>query len=257
LPSEVLVEVCVDSVESAIASEQGGAQRIELCSNLPEGGVTPSAGMIAMTRKRVSIALHVLIRPRAGDFTYSDLEFEVIKRDILLAKQLGANGVALGVLASEGNIDVVRTRELVSLARPMAATFHRAFDLTRDPLAALEDVISTNADRVLTSGGAETAEKGSANLARLHKAAKGRIQIMAAGNIREHNVRNVLCQTGVREVHAALHRTVSEDGHTTHKPDLLATAKANDRGRWRVLPETVAAFVSAVAKNASSPSPGN
>jgi len=167
----------VDSVESAIASEQGGAQRIELCSNLPEGGVTPSAGMIAMTRKRVSIALHVLIRPRAGDFTYSDLEFEVIKRDILLAKQLGANGVALGVLDSEGNIDVVRTRELVSLARPMAATFHRAFDLTRDPLAALEDVISTNADRVLTSGGAETAEKGSANLARLHKAAKGRIQI--------------------------------------------------------------------------------
>ena len=146
MASGVLLEVCVDSVESAIASEKGGAQRIELCSDLTEGGITPSAGMIAMTRKRVSIALHVLIRPRAGDFNYSDQEFEVIKRDILLAKQLGANGVAVGVLDLKGNIDVARTRELVLLARPMAVTFHRAFDVTRDLLTALEDVISTNAE---------------------------------------------------------------------------------------------------------------
>jgi copper homeostasis protein len=254
LASGVLLEVCVDSVESAIASEKGGAQRIELCSDLTEGGITPSAGMIAMTRKRVSIALHVLIRPRAGDFNYSDQEFEVIKRDILLAKQLGANGVALGVLDPKGNIDVARTRELVSIARPMAVTFHRAFDVTRDLLTALEDVISTNADRVLTSGGAETAEKGADTLARLHEAAKGRIEIMAAGNIREHNVRNVLEQTGVREIHAALHSKLPEPALTQ---ELRATDTASDKGRWVVLPETVGAFVSAATKNASSPLPDN
>lgn len=254
MASEVLLEVCVDSVESAIASEQGGAQRIELCSNLAEGGITPSAGMIAMTRKRVSIALHVLIRPRAGDFNYSDLEFEVIKRDILLAKQLGANGVAVGVLDAEGKVDVARMREVVSLARPMAVTFHRAFDVTPDLMAALRDVISTSADRILTSGGAETAEKGAVTLAKLQEVAKGRIDVMAAGSIREHNVRNVLRLTGVRQVHAALHSILSNSSSPAPKQGFLAADTAPNHGRWVVLPETVSAFVSAMTESASYPS---
>ena len=120
MPSSIVLEVCLDSVASAVASEKGGAQRVELCCGLENGGLTPSAGLIAMVRNRISIAMHVLIRPRPGGFCYSADEFEVMKRDVLLAKQLGANGVALGVLDGQGRVDVTRTRELAELARPMS-----------------------------------------------------------------------------------------------------------------------------------------
>jgi copper homeostasis protein len=247
--SAVLLEVCVDSVESARAAEQGGAQRVELCSNLAEGGVTPSAGMIAMTRKQIAIKLHVLIRPRSGDFFYSADEFEVIKRDILLAKQLGANGVALGVLEADAKIDTMRTGELVMLARPMEVTFHRAFDVTlygtRDLLAALDDVISTGADRILTSGGAPTAEQGAAILARLQQAAKERIGIIAAGSIRANNLRGILRQTGIREIHAALHSPIPSPVPSREEASPLGTHADNVGRRHVVLPETVASLMAA------------
>lgn len=204
MPHQIQVEVCIESVESARAAEEGGATRVELCSALPVGGITPSAGLIAMVRRTIKIPLHVLIRPRAGDFSYTDDEFDVMKRDILLARQLGANGVALGVLNSHGDIDVDRTRSLVEAADPMQVTFHRAFDVARNRELALPLVFATGATRILTSGGAATALQGTAALKKLVVAAGPDISIMAAGKIRPGNVAELIRATGVREIHANL-----------------------------------------------------
>src|SRR5580692_1236301 len=149
----VILEICVDSVQSALAAERGGANRIELCSSLFDGGTTPSAGMIATVRNRVAIDLYVMIRPRGGDFCYSDDEFAAMKRDIAIAKQLRADGVALGILDQDGAVDTTRCRELLEYVRPLKATFHRAFDMSRDLEQSLEDIIALGFDRVLTSGG--------------------------------------------------------------------------------------------------------
>ncbi len=208
MPTAILLEVCLDSVASAVASEKGGAQRVELCGSLGDGGVTPSAGLIATVRKRITIAMHVLIRPRPGDFCYTADEFDVMKRDVLLAKQLGANGVALGILDRQDRVDVPRTKELVELARPLSVTFNRAFDVTVDLSSALEDVVKSGADRVLTSGGKKTAEKGADVIARLMKESAGRVAIIACGTIREGNVASLIEKTGVREVHARLETVV-------------------------------------------------
>jgi len=204
IAAPVLLEVCVETVGSAIAAERGGAHRIELCSNLAVEGLTPGSDLIKEVRRRVSIPLHVLIRPRAGDFQYTQAEFEAMKREIRRAKLLRANGVALGVLDADERVDVARTRELVVLSRPLSVTFHRAFDVCGDLRKALEDVVETGADRILTSGGARTAEEGSARLAEFVKSASGRIGVLACGSIRAGNVRGIVEATGVREVHASL-----------------------------------------------------
>jgi len=208
MPTAILLEVCLDSVASAVASEKGGAQRVELCCSLGDGGVTPSAGLIATVRKRITIAMHVLIRPRPGDFCYTADEFDVMKRDILLAKQLGANGVALGILDRQDRVDVPRTKELLELARPLSVTFNRAFDVTADLSSALEDLVKSGADRVLTSGGKKTAEEGADVIGRLMKESGGRVGIIACGTIREGNVASLIEKTGVREVHARLETVV-------------------------------------------------
>ncbi len=233
--SPVLLEVCVDSVASAMASEKGGAQRVELCSVLAAGGVTPSAGLIAMVRKRLAIPLHVLIRPRAGNFCYLPDEFEVMKRDITLAKQLGANGAVFGILDVERRVDVARTRALVEWARPLSVTFHRAFDAAADLAAALEEVGGAGADRVLTSGGAQTAEEGVAMIGSLVAAAAGRMSIMACGSIRAGNVATIVGRTGVREVHANLQGVVS----------------SSEGERMEVLAETVVGFLEAASRGMS------
>ncbi len=201
MPEPVLIEICVDSVASAIAAERGGAARVELCSGVNDGGVTPSAGMIEAVRGKISIGLQVIIRPRPGDFCYEPEEFEIMRKDILVAKSLGADGVVLGVLDPKGSVDISRTRELVMLARPMNVTFHRAFDISADLLRALEDVCTTGVDRLLTSGGEQNCARGAETIAKLVRAARGRITIMAGRGINESNAASIIERTGVTEIH--------------------------------------------------------
>lgn len=198
-----IFEVCANSLRSAIAAQEGGADRIELCADLQLGGLTPSAAEIKLTVQNLTIPVFVLIRPRGGDFLYSKYEFEVMKEDILYAKDCGASGVVLGILNSSAEIDVERCATLVNIAKPMQATFHRAFDRVADINTALENVIKTGAQRILTSGLAEKAADGKEMLKRLVELAGNRISIMAGGGIIPENVAEIILQTGVNEVHAS------------------------------------------------------
>jgi copper homeostasis protein len=203
--TRVLLEVCVESLDYAMAAERGGADRIELSSEMAVGGITPSVRMMEAARKALRVPVHVLIRPRAGDFVYSEIEMEIMRNDIRAAKRLTMDGVVTGVLDSEGNIDVERTRELVELARPLEVTFHRAFDECRDFVEALERAIETGADRILTCGSPrERAADGVVCLAMLVERAAGRIVVMPGGGIRASNLMRILKATGAREVHSSV-----------------------------------------------------
>lgn len=194
------VEVCAYSLESCLNAQKSGARRVELCGGLGEGGTTPSAGLIGVVRAAIQIDLYVMIRPRGGDFLYDDYELHTMRKDIEIARTMGANGVVLGVLLPNGEVDVERTRELVNYATPLGVTFHRAFDLTPDPLKALEDVIATGAERILTSGLKPTAAQGTELLAKLVRQAGNRIEIMAGSGVAAHNARE-LAATGVQALH--------------------------------------------------------
>jgi copper homeostasis protein len=204
------LEVCVDSVESALAAEEGGAERVELCADLDHGGTTPSVAMIKSVREKLSIKLHVMIRPRAGDCCYSESEFEVMKKDVQAAKELGANGLVFGILTSERRIDIGRTGILVQLARPLSVTFHRAFDETVDLFAALSELRQLRIDRVLTSGGKPSVDAGMKTLADLVHKAGTSVKVLAGGGITPENVADVIEKTGVIEIHAltSVSRTV-------------------------------------------------
>lgn len=199
--STIAVEICIDSVEGALAAQAGGANRVELCDNLVEGGTTPSSGMIRTVRKQLSIALNVIIRPRGGDFCYTDHEFAVMQADVEQAKALGADGVVIGLLHPDGRVDVERTAQLVTLARPLSVTFHRAFDMSVDPHQALAELMALGMDRVLTSGAAADAAAGLGLIAALVKQAAGKIVIMAGGGVNAENARQIVADSGVREIH--------------------------------------------------------
>jgi copper homeostasis protein len=211
--NSISVEICVDSVESAVAAQEGGADRVELCDNLMEGGTTPSYGSIEVARELLNIKLHVIIRPRGGDFLYSETEFTIMKRDIDAAKTLGADGVVIGILDASGEIDTMRTAELTGLARPMSVTFHRAFDVCRDPFEAVDELAAIGVDRILTSGQEGTAVEGLDLLADLVRHAGDRITIMACGNLNERNLRKVVEVTGVKEVHFTAFGEVASGMH--------------------------------------------
>jgi copper homeostasis protein len=197
-----LIEICVNSVESALRAQQGGADRVELCENLFEGGTTPGAGSIAVARRYLNTAgLMVMVRPRGGDFLYSDLEFEIMQQDVRMARELGADGIVLGLLTPDGHVDVPRTAELVQLAGPLPVTFHRAFDMAADPFRALEDLAGLGVTRILTSGRERSAFEGAALIAQLVQQAAGRLIILPGGGIHERNAAAVLAQTGATEIH--------------------------------------------------------
>jgi copper homeostasis protein len=196
-----LVEAAVETFESALAAERSGADRIELCANLSDGGTTPSAELIATVAERVRIPLFVLIRPRGGGFVYADDEINAMTRDIGLARGMGVGGIVTGALTSNGRVELSHTRALVKAAAGLPITFHRAFDFTENQPDALEQLIALGVSRVLTSGGAATALEGTPAIAALVARARGRIAIIAGGGVREQNVRNVIARTGVREVH--------------------------------------------------------
>jgi copper homeostasis protein len=197
----IKVEISLSGVESAIAAQEGGADRIELCENLLEGGTTPSLGAIEVVRRNLDIEVNVIIRPRGGDFRYSEAEFEILKRDIEAAGEAGADGVVLGILHPNGTVDAMRTKALVDLARPMSVTFHRAFDMTRDPMEALDSLIELGIDRVLTSGHEASALEGIDTLATLNRHAEDRLVIMAGAGITSHNAKQIIERSGVTEIH--------------------------------------------------------
>lgn len=215
-----VLELCVDSVASAFTAEAGGAHRIELCGALAEGGLTPSPGLLRAVRSKVRIGIHVMIRPRSGDFMYSDDDFGVMENDIALAAQSGANGVVFGLLTSDREVDIERTRALVKLSKPMEVTFHRAIDLTSDPLKALEAVIRCGAEHVLTSGGELNAMDGRAQIQQFVRVAGERIHVMVGGGVRAENLGELVQSTGAHEWHTSLRRPKSK--LTKLAPDLVA-----------------------------------
>jgi copper homeostasis protein len=198
----IVIEICSESVESAVAAQKGGASRIELCRDLSVEGLSPTVQSIRDARKQLHLPLHVLIRPRDGDFVYSDEELYRMEREVLEAKEAGADGVVIGVLKRDRTVDEDRLARLVDLARPMKVTFHRAFDVCSDRFNALEFAIRIGMTHVLTSGGEVTAERGVRVLKDLVAKAAGRISIIAAAGVTASNVKQLVKASGVSEVHA-------------------------------------------------------
>jgi copper homeostasis protein len=203
----MIFEICVESVAGVRAAKAAGANRVELCADLLEGGITPSRGMIRQARTVAGIGLHVIIRPRGGDFLFDDDEFASMRADIETAKGEGANGVVIGLLTAAGKVDMARTSELISLARPLSVTFHRAFDMTPEPFVALETLIELGVDRVLTSGQEANVLDGLPLIVELVRRAGNRIVVMPGGGITERNIDRIVAAAKPREIHfAALER---------------------------------------------------
>lgn len=194
-------EICANSAESCVAAQQGGAQRVELCASMPEGGTTPSYGEVKLARRLIDIRLHVIIRPRGGDFLYSPLELDIMEEDIRMARELGADGVVFGCLTPDAQLDMPAMQRLMQAAEGMSVTFHRAFDYVKDPQAVLEELIALGVDRVLTSGQRPTAFEGASLLNALVKQADGRIIIMPGCGVNEQNIAELARLTGASEFH--------------------------------------------------------
>ncbi|MDH6342607.1 copper homeostasis protein [Parabacteroides sp. PFB2-12] len=204
-----IIEICANSAQSCVEAEAGGATRVELCAAIPEGGTTPSYGEIKMAKALTShIRIHVIIRPRGGDFLYTEAEIQSMLYDIELCKQLEVQGVVFGCLTREGDIDTVLLKRLIDAARPLSVTFHRAFDVCRDPFTALEQLIEAGCDRILTSGQQPTAEQGIPLIAELVKRAGDRIIIMPGCGVRETNIARIESETGAKEFHTSARSTV-------------------------------------------------
>lgn len=202
-------EICTNSVESCIAAQEGRANRVELCAGIPEGGTTPSYGEIATAREVLTrTKLHVIIRPRGGDFLYSPLEIKTMLKDIEIARQLGADGVVFGCLKADGEIDTAVMRELMDASKGLSVTFHRAFDVCRDARKALEQIIDLGCNRILTSGQQATAEAGIPLLKELQEQAVGRIILLAGCGVNENNIHRIAEETGIGEFHFSARESI-------------------------------------------------
>jgi copper homeostasis protein len=206
---KIVFELCAESVDACLAADAGGAHRIELCTALSEGGLTPSHGLLREAVQKSGLPVHVLIRPRGGDFVYTPAEMDVIREDLKYSRSLGASGVVLGLLHSDGNVDLEQTCRLVEMAAPLEVTFNRAFDYTVSQERALEDVIAAGCGRVLTSGGEPDVVRGAESLARLVNQAAGRINVAVGGGLRLYNAAAVARATGAQHFHGSLRSQVA------------------------------------------------
>ena len=224
---QIIFELCVESIQACLAAREGGADRIELCSALSEGGLTPSHALIHESILRSGLPVHVLLRPRSGDFLYTSDEFALMRGDLLHARSAGASGFVLGILHRDLTVDIERTRELVQLAAPLEVTFHRAFDYTALLGQALEDVIETGCRRVLTSGGQRDVIAGADNLARLVELAAGRIEIAVGGGLRIHDAAALARATCASHFHGSLRR-IETSSTQMERPWVLEDADQSD-----------------------------
>lgn len=204
-----ILEIAVFNITSALLAAKAGADRIELCDNAYDGGTTTSYGTLKTIREKISIPVFPIIRPHGGDFLYNDEEFEVMKKDVLLCKELGFDGVVIGLLNDDGTIDIKRTARLVDLAYPLEVTFHRAFDRAKKPMQALEDVIQCGCQRILTSGQKPAAPEGKELLKQLITKADDRIIIMPGSGVRSNNIKELARFTGAVEMHSSARKVVS------------------------------------------------
>jgi copper homeostasis protein len=221
LENKFLIEIATSDFITTKMAVQGGADRIELCANLAEGGVTPSLGTLRQCRAAFESAIYAMIRPRGGDFLYTKDEFDIMLRDVLFCKEIGCDGIVVGLLRADGNIDIERTARLVDAAYPLGVTFHRAFDRCLDPMLALEQLIDIGCERILTSGQKPTAEEGLELITRLQVAAAHRLIIMPGSGIRKDNIRAIATKTGCLEFHASLR------GRTKSSMEFIHPAFAN------------------------------
>lgn len=244
----MIFEICVDSVAGVRAAKAAGADRVELCADLLEGGITPSRGMIRQARMIEGVGLHVIIRPRGGDFLFDDDEFATMRSDIETAKAEGADGVVIGLLSATGEIDIARTRELIALARPLSLTFHRAFDMTPEPFGALATLIELGVDRVLTSGQEASVLEGLPLIVELTKRAGDRIVIMPGGGITARNAERIVAAARPREIHFAALEPIAS-GMWFRRPDMFMGGELRPPEYDRL--DTSAASVRAVIAGAS------
>jgi copper homeostasis protein len=221
-----LIEISVEGVDGLLVAQDNGADRVELCASVLEGGITPSLGMVREALRVARVPVFVIVRPRGGDFLYSEAEFESMRQDVVALKDLGVPGIVTGCLTAGAEVDEQRTAELLRLARPMSVTFHRAFDMVRDPVKSLEVLISHGVDRVLTSGQRPTAMEGLATLKQLGQVAGGRIIVMPCGSLRTANIGHVGRETGLWELHFAAHK--AEPSAMTYRNPYIAMGMTSE-----------------------------
>ena len=208
MEESIKIEICLDSVESILIAVRAGADRVELCSDLFEGGLTPTVGTFLLAKERTNIPINVMIRPRGGDFCYSDIEFEVMRKEAMFFKENGADALVFGILTPDGEIDKIRTKELIDIARPLPVTFHRAFDMTRDAFRSLDSLISLGVERVLTSGLEATVLEGADTLRALVERAGERMIVMPGSGINERNFNKIKNLIGAKEYHMGLSSSI-------------------------------------------------